>query len=102
MGRIGGEIVTVRETIMSCCKDRKISLTDLAEMVGMTQGNLSRAISRAVDGTEGSGMKVSTFIKLIEAAGGEIFIQSCVNEEYYLDGYSEIDEDERRMAFPTV
>ena len=91
--------MTVREIIRACCKDAGITLTDLAERVGMSQSNLSKAISRGADGTEGEGMRASTLIKLVEAAGGEILVETQ-KEEYYLDGCNEMDEDEENQAFP--
>ena len=83
--------MTPREAILTCCREMGISLNELARMVNMDKGNLSRALSAYNGG--GVGIRVDTLIKLIEAAGGQLLVQT-EREDYVLDGEEDFDEED--------
>lgn len=77
--------MTVKEVIMTCCKDNDMSLSGLAAETEMNQGNLSHLIGKE----NGMNMKVSTFLKLVEAAGGGIVVKTIEERDLNLDGLRE-------------
>lgn len=84
--------MTVREIIKESCRIRKCTLSEVAESAGIQKSNLSAALSWKKD--DGNTMKVSTLIKLMEAAECQIVVQMYnSDEEFVLDGESELDED---------
>lgn len=82
--------MTVREIIKTACEDNEMNLSQLANMVGMSQGNLSHAIKR-IDG--GMNMRVSTLVDLLNHTDSTIIIETSAGIKYILDGLEEDEED---------
>lgn len=78
--------MTVYDVVKEVCKARQMSQSDFAERVGVTAGNLSRAIRK----NDGMDMKVSTLLAWLAEMDCEITVyDSEIDDEYYLDGESE-------------
>lgn len=88
--------MTVREVIKALCEECDMTLAQLAEDAGMSQGNLSRAISLKDGG--GMSMRVDTLVRLIHETGGDLAVISPDNETYFIDGEKETDEG--GLCFP--
>lgn len=108
--------MTVREAVFMCCRKKGISLSALAEMVGVHRTNLSRLLSEneirfkknrvtgqlEVD-SPGDRVKVGMLVNLIEACGGQLVVQfldegmTDVEDEFVIDGCEEgvLEEDNR-------
>ena len=82
--------MTVREIIKTACEDNEMNLSQFANMVGMSQGNLSHAIKR-IDG--GMNMRVSTLVDLLNHTDSTIIIETSAGIKYILDGLEEDEED---------
>ena len=75
--------MTVREIVRLICDESGMNISKLAEAAGMSQGNLSRAISR--DHEEGMTMKVCTFLKLLRSADAQLTVITPRGDEIYVD-----------------
>ena len=75
--------MTVREIIKIVCDEAGLTLSELADRAGMSQGNLSRSISQ--DREEGMGMKVSTFLKLLKSADAQLTVITPRGDDVYVD-----------------
>ncbi len=75
--------MTVREIIRILCDESGMNISKLAEAAGMSQANLSRAIS--ADHEEGMTMKVCTLLKLLRCADAQISVITPRGDEYPLD-----------------
>ena len=82
--------MTVREIVKIACEDNEMNLSQLANLVGMSQGNLSHAIKR-LDG--GMNMKVATLLDLLNHTDSTIIIETSAGIKYILDGIEEDEED---------
>ena len=67
--------MTAQELIKQLCKDYLTSQKEIAEALGIDEGNLSRSLN--------GDMKLSTFLKIVGEIGAKIVVQTG-SDEYIL------------------
>lgn len=75
--------MTVREILMAICEENDMTLTEMGKDCGMTQSNLSHLIDARHE--EGMNMKISTFLRLLDALGAQLVVQTDTEEEYVVE-----------------
>lgn len=75
--------MTVREILMTICEENDMTLTELGRDCDMSQSNLSHRIDARHE--EGMNMRVSTFVRLLDALGAQLVVQTDTEEEYVVE-----------------